>query len=95
MYIINRIFRLTRIQKQSIVLFNDILISFISTFLAFSLRLDRIFDFPYGNEWIVFILAGLIFIPFFIPFGLYQAIFRYSGLNSLISVFFASICYGL
>ena len=94
MFLIKKIIYLSRLKKQFVVLINDIFISLISTYAAFSLRLDQLFI-PAGSEWIIFILGAIIFIPFFIPFGLYQAIFRYSGLNSLFSIFFASVCYGV
>ena len=90
---LSKLIYISRAKKQIIILINDIVFSFFSTFLAFSLRLDKIFI-PQGIDWVIFLLAGTIFIPFFIPFGLYQAIFRYSGPKSLLNIFYAIICYG-
>ncbi len=89
-----KIFLLSRLKKQIIVLLNDILLSIFSSLLALSLLLQH-FYWPIINQWYVISLGALFFIPFFVPFGLYQAIFRYSGINTLINIFFASLIYGL
>lgn len=94
MNILNLLNKLSRTQKQFIVLLNDLVISFFSTWLAFSLRLD-VFHIPHGNQFFVYFLAITIFIPFFIRFGLYQAIYRYSGLASIKSILIACMSYGL
>ena len=94
MYSLEILNKFSRIQKQSIVLLNDLLMSFFSTWFAFSLRLD-IFHIPHGNQIFVYCLTISIFIPFFIKFGLYQAIFRYSSLATLKPIFLSSMSYGL
>ena len=101
-FFIKRIFSLSRLKKQFVVLLFDIFASLISTFIAFTLRLDTFSIFyylkinvPSGLIWVPFLLAVLIFIPFFIYFGLYRSVFRYSGLKSLINILLATIFYGL
>ena len=89
-----KIFLLSRQKKQIIVLLNDIILSIFSSLLSLTL-LQQNFYFPSINQWYVISLGALFFIPFFVPFGLYQAIFRYSGINTLINIFFASFIYGL
>ena len=89
-----KIFLLSRQKKQIIVLLNDIILSIFSSLLVLTL-LQQNFYFPSINQWYVISLGALFFIPFFVPFGLYQAIFRYSGINTLINIFFASFIYGL
>lgn len=85
---------LPRRQKQLLALFADVVMSLVAMWLAFSLRLD-VDHAPKGAEWIPYGLATFLFIPFFIRLGLYRAIFRYSGVSSLVSVASAVILYGV
>ncbi|MCK9549675.1 nucleoside-diphosphate sugar epimerase/dehydratase [Aquamicrobium sp.] len=85
---------LPRRQKQLLALFADVVMSLVAMWLAFSLRLD-VDHAPTGVEWIPYGLATFLFIPFFIKLGLYRAIFRYSGVSSLVSVASAVILYGV
>jgi len=85
---------LPRRQKQLLALFADVVMSLASMWLAFSLRLD-IDHSPRAFEWIPYGLSIFLFIPFFIRFGLYRAIFRYSGASSLASVASAVFLYGI
>ena len=94
MEIINKLFGISRIKKQLIVLANDIILSFISLFLSFSLLYQK-FYFPIYDYTLIILIAVFSFIPFFIPFGLYQAIFRFSGIYSLVIIFLAIFLYGL
>ncbi len=57
----------------------DILMSVVAMWMAFSLRLD-IFHWPSSMEWVAYGVAPMLSIPVFIKFGLYRAIFRYTGL---------------
>jgi FlaA1/EpsC-like NDP-sugar epimerase len=88
-----RLISLPRRQKQSIALVLDIVMSLTATWLAFSFRLDTE-HYPVGYEWVPYGLSAVLFIPFFVKFGLYRAIFRYSGASSLASVFSAVLLYG-
>lgn len=85
---------LPRRQKQVLALFADVVMSLVAMWLAFSLRLD-VDHAPKEAEWIPYGLATFLFIPFFIRLGLYRAIFRYSGVSSLVSVGSAIILYGV
>ena len=79
------ILNLPRIIKKGIVVILDVAICFISTWLAFGLRLDQ-WSFFYGNQWWVFILAVVFSLPIFTLFGLYRAIFSYVGRAALASI---------
>lgn len=63
----------------------DIVLALVSTWAAFSLRLDML-HWPVGNQWWAYLLAPLIAIPIFIRLGLYRAIFRYTGLDALVAI---------
>ena len=60
----------------------DICLAFLSTWLAFSLRLETL-HWPEGLQWWVYGITPVLFIPLFIRFGLYRAIFRYTGQAAL------------
>jgi len=60
----------------------DIVLSLFATWLAYSLRLDTP-NWPSGSQWWVYLLAPSLSIPIFIRFGLYRAIFRYTGQAAL------------
>ena len=90
---------LSRLQKQIIVLINDILISIFSTWLALFLRLNK-FYLPESFYWhenilLAFLLATFCFVPIFIFAGIYKVLFRFSGLRTLRNIFISSIAYGL
>ncbi len=84
---------LSRSSKRLIVLSLDIFLCTLTVYLAFYLRL---------GEWVavtpelkIAIFISLIFaVPTFIGFGLYRAIFRYSGWPALLTVVKASFIYG-
>jgi FlaA1/EpsC-like NDP-sugar epimerase len=94
MTITSRLTNLPKRQKQIIVLLTDIVLALAATWLAFSLRLE-VRHVPTGYQWIVYALAAVLFVPFFVRLGLYRAIFRYSGLSSLGSVAMAVGLYGI
>lgn len=68
--------------KRLVVVTLDIASAFLATWLAFTLRLDTLHR-PEGIQWAVYALAPLLALPIFIRFGLYRAIFRYTGLAAL------------
>ncbi|MES2977175.1 MAG: nucleoside-diphosphate sugar epimerase/dehydratase [Pseudomonadota bacterium] len=68
--------------KHLTVLVLDLLLSVAATWAAFTLRLDAL-HLPEGAQWWVYGLAPLLAIPIFIRFGLYRAIFRYTGQAAL------------
>ncbi len=84
---------LDKFWKQVIVLLVDIIICTLSLILAYYLRLEYV-SFLY-NDIKVFVISYLIFIPIFIFFGLYNTIFRFSGINTLTRILYAVIFYML
>jgi FlaA1/EpsC-like NDP-sugar epimerase len=83
-----------RIYKRLVVVGVDITLAFIATWVAFSLRLD-VFHRPVGLQWAVYFLTPFLAVPVFVKFGLYRAIFRYTGQAALISTVKAIVLYGL
>ena len=85
---------LSRLQKQIIVIINDILISIFSTWLALFLRLNEIYlpNSFYWHENILyaFLIAVACFVPIFITAGIYKVLFRFSGLRTLRNIFLLS-----
>lgn len=85
---------LSRTSKRLIVLAVDISLCVLAVYLAFYLRL---------GEWatitpelkIAIFISLIIAVPTFISFGLYRAIFRYSGWPALLTIIKASFVYGL
>jgi FlaA1/EpsC-like NDP-sugar epimerase len=77
-----RVLTWPRAVKQVTVLALDVGLALASTWLAFGLRLD-IWGWPVGAQWWVYLVAPLLSIPIFVRFGLYRAIFRYTGQAAL------------
>lgn len=80
--------------KRSLVIIVDILISLASTWSAYSLRQEAL-HWPQEQEWMIYLLGPIIAIPIFIYFGLYRAIFRYTGLDALLRTSKAVALYAL
>jgi FlaA1/EpsC-like NDP-sugar epimerase len=76
------ILRWPRSVKRLVVISLDIVSALIAMWLAFSLRLDTP-HWPQGSQWALYLLAPLLAVPIFIRFGLYRAIFRYTGVAAL------------
>jgi FlaA1/EpsC-like NDP-sugar epimerase len=72
----------SRTEKRLVVVAVDIVMSILATWLAFTLRLDMLHS-PTGFQWLVYLLAPVLAVPVFIRFGLYRAIFRYTGQAAL------------
>jgi FlaA1/EpsC-like NDP-sugar epimerase len=64
-----------------------------ATWIAFTLRLDALHQ-PTGLQWRVYGLSPVLAIPIFIRFGLYRAIFRYTGQAALMATAKAVAVYG-
>lgn len=85
--------------KRLFVLIADVLVCLISTWIAFALRLDSWFDFS-EPQCRVFVIATIISVPIFFRYGLYHAIFRFTGWPALLAmsralVFFCIVMFGL
>ncbi len=78
--------KLSRIQKQFILLVVDIICLFFAVWLGFSLRLGNMY--PLNVEFLkILLIASIITVPIFIYLGLYKAVIRYVGTKALWSVF--------
>ena len=82
-----------RSTKRAVVIGVDIVLALTATWLAYSLRLETL-HWPVGVEWWAYLLAPIIAIPIFVRFGLYRAIFRYTGLDALMAISWAIGLYG-
>ena len=83
---------LSRSAKRLIVVGLDIALAVLASWLAFSLRLETL-HWPVGAQWWVYGLTSLLFVPVFIRFGLYRAIFRYTGQAALLATAMATALY--
>ncbi|GAB3468077.1 nucleotide sugar epimerase/dehydratase WbpM [Polaromonas eurypsychrophila] len=72
----------------------DIVLALLSTWVAFTLRLDEL-HVPIDAQWWVYGLAPLLAIPIFVKFGLYRAIFRYTGQAALKATGQAVVVFGI
>jgi FlaA1/EpsC-like NDP-sugar epimerase len=73
-----------RAAKRFVVLGLDVCLALLATWIAFTLRLDALHR-PVGAQWGVYGISAVLFVPIFIRFGLYRAIFRYTGQAALIA----------
>ena len=78
----SRVIYWPRTVKQLVVLSLDVFLALLATWIAFTLRLDAL-HWPSGAQWWAYVLAPVISIPIFVRFGLYRAIFRYTGQAAL------------
>lgn len=89
---VTRLLKLSRPVKKAIIIFLDICIMVCVTWLAFSLRLEKLIgpSLPLAKSVIGSILIS---IPIFIRHGLYRAVFRYSGWLTIRSLIIALSIY--
>jgi FlaA1/EpsC-like NDP-sugar epimerase len=80
--------------KGLVVVVLDVVLALLATWMAFTLRLDQP-NWPVNDQWWVYCLAPLIAVPIFVKFGLYRAIFRYSGAAALYATGQAILIYGI
>jgi FlaA1/EpsC-like NDP-sugar epimerase len=83
-----------RAAKQWSVVVLDVGLALVATWLAFTLRLDAL-HWPTGAQWWVYGLAPVLAVPIFVRFGLYRAIFRYTGQAALHATGRAVLFYGI
>ena len=88
------IFSLPTSSKILIAIVFDLLSCFISVWISYFLRLGEFVPF-FRQEFLASIISIIIAIPIFIVFGLYKAVFRYSGSSALLLVFQAILAYGI
>ena len=83
-----------RTRKRLAVVSLDCVLSTFATWLALTLRLDTP-NWPSGLEWMVYAVGPALAIPIFAKFGLYRAIYRYTGITAIITVGKAVVIYCL
>ena len=83
-----------RTAKRALVIVVDVILALFSTWSAYSLRQETL-HWPQGQEWLVYFWGPALAIPIFIGFGLYRAIFRYTGLDALRTTGKAVLAYTL
>ena len=71
-----------RSTKRLVVVTLDVILGLLAMWLAFTLRLDKL-HWPAGLQWAVYALVPVLSVPIFVRFGLYRAIFRYTGMAAL------------
>jgi FlaA1/EpsC-like NDP-sugar epimerase len=84
---------LPRLTKRAIALLVDGGLSLLTLWLALSLQLE-LWAVWEGHLWWVAIISISLIVPIFISFGLYRAIFRYSGWRAMLAVVKAIALYG-
>ena len=89
-----RVMAWPRLGKQLTVMVMDVALALFATWVAFTLRLDTP-HWPAGAQWYVYVLAPALALPVFVRFGLYRAIFRYTGLAALMTITQAVLLYGV
>jgi len=89
-----RILTWPRQVKQLTVLLLDISLAVASTWLAFGLRLD-VWTRPVDAQWWVYLVTPALAIPIFVRFGMYRAIFRYTGQAALNATAKAVVLYSV
>lgn len=85
-----RLLALPSSRKRLLQIVIDTLLIWVALWLAFYLRLDDAFAISpfHGHAWL-FIAAPLISVPVFARFGLYRAVMRYVGYQTLMTIGFA------
>ncbi len=73
---------LSRPAKRAVVMVLDLAMTLFSVWAAFYLRIEQT-GLPWAQQAYVYVLAPLLAVPVFIRFGLYRAIFRYTGMAAL------------
>ncbi len=89
----SRVLQWPRPVKQLVVVALDIFLALLATWVAYALRIDQ-YGWASGAQWWVYLLAPLLSIPIFVRFGLYRAIFRYTGQAALQATGLAVLLYG-
>lgn len=80
--------------KRLVVIVVDVMLAMLATWSAYSLRFETL-HWPAGWQWGVYLLGPALAIPIFSRFGLYRAIFRYTGMDALFATGQAIALYAL
>ena len=90
----SRIFNSQTLPRHLLAMGMDVLCAWASLWLAISLRLD-VWQPPYWGQIYAYALAPLIALPVMVKWGLYRAIFRYTGFAAMLATLQAIAVYGL
>ncbi|MDH6186349.1 nucleoside-diphosphate sugar epimerase/dehydratase [Polaromonas sp. CG_23.6] len=85
---------LPRSAKRVFVIALDLVLTLVSVWIAFYLRVDQT-GLPVAQQAYVYLLAPVLALPVFVRFGLYRAIFRYTGMAALATTAKAVALYAL
>jgi FlaA1/EpsC-like NDP-sugar epimerase len=89
----DRLLGLPRRAKQLVVMASDVLASWAALWMAFTLRLE-VWHWPSSSQLWIYGAVPMLFVPIFVRFGLYRAIFRYTGLATMQTLLKAALVYG-
>ena len=93
-YGVTQVLDLPRAIKNLIAITVDLALCVVTTWLALCVRLEGFVVFESAHWWAV-LGAALFALPLFMRFGLYRAIFRFSGGNAMFSLMRAMSIYSL
>ena len=85
---------LSRARKRLAVVAIDTVLSLVSVWVAFYLRIEQT-GFPEHEQLYVYLIAPLLAVPIFIVSGLYRAIFRYTGMAAMLTTVKAVTIYAV
>lgn len=91
---LQRIFNKSTLPRQILAMGMDVLCAWLALALAISLREER-WIMPHAGQWAAYALAPALAIPVMIRFGLYRAIFRYTGFAAMVTTMQAIAVYGV
>ncbi len=92
--VIKQVLAWPRPAKRAFVVAVDIVIALLATWVAFSLRYETL-HWPSNDQWWIYLLGPVLAVPIFARFGLYRAIFRYTGMDALLATGQAIALYAL
>ena len=91
---LQRFFNKRTLPRQLLAMGMDVLCAWLALWLAISLRLD-LWQMPWPEQTITYLSAPALAIPIMVKFGLYRAIFRYTGFTAMVTTLQAIGVYGL
>ena len=90
----SRIFNSKTLPRQLLAMGMDVLCAWLALLLSISLREDR-WIWPHTDQALTYFLAPALAIPLMVKFGLYRAIFRYTGFAAMVTTMKAIAAYGV
>lgn len=86
-FLMLKINELSRVKKQSVMIFMDVISVLVAVWMAYSLRLGEFYLFNVEQLLTVFPLAIMVTIPVFALLGLYKVIVHYTSIKVLALIF--------